>query len=120
MSANPQPKLSIVDDSQSDAIPFERRAAVRHGASGHVTAVQCQLQPDGRRSRICSLTMLNISDLGAGVLSQEPLEIGSTITLFFPPHGPERGFDLYGKIVRCNARNSMFEVGIQLTARAAA
>ena len=65
-------------------------------------------------------SVLNISDTGVGVMSQEPVEVDSRIAIFFPPHGPERGFDLFGRVVRCVHREAGHEVGIALEQRLAA
>ena len=55
------------------------------------------------------LMALMLFALGAAVLfwflarhaPQEPLPREGNITIFLPPHGPERGFDLYGQIMWC-------------------
>ena len=107
-------------DPEADAYRLERRTTLRHSISGRVTAVQTHDRTDGELSRICSLQLLNISDAGLGALSEDPVEPGSAIAVFFPPHGPEHGFDMVGKVVRCVSRESGHEIGIRLEARAAA
>jgi hypothetical protein len=107
-------------DAESDAYRLERRIAQRHSIAGRVTAVQTHEQADGQLSRICSLQLMNISDTGLGALSEESIEPGSSLAVFFPPHGPERGIDLVGQVVRCVARENGHEIGIRLEARAAA
>lgn len=102
-----------------DTLPFERRTSQRNTVSGRVTAVESCAPQDGP-SRICSLQLQNISDFGLGALVQEPIEPGTAITVLFPPHGAERGFDLYGNVVRCERRGDLFELGISLRTRAAA
>jgi hypothetical protein len=107
-------------EPDSDAYRLERRTTFRHSIAGRVTAVQSHEQSDGQLSRICSLQLLNISDSGLGALSEESIEPGSCLAVFFPPHGPERGIDLVGQVVRCVARENGHEIGIRLEARAAA
>ncbi|MCC7147007.1 MAG: PilZ domain-containing protein [Phycisphaeraceae bacterium] len=120
MSSMPAKPLTLVDHAEQDVIPFERRAVPRFSAAGRVTAVHCETTQDGRQNHICSLLLHDISDLGVGATSQEPIEQGSTITLFFPPHGPERGFDVYGEVVRCRHNQETHEIGIRLTGKTAA
>ena len=107
-------------DPEADAYHLERRTTLRHGIAGRVTAIQTHDDADGQLSRICSLQLLNISDSGLGALSEEPVEPGSSLAVFFPPHGPERGFDLVGTVVRCIPRAHGHEIGVRLVNRAAA
>ena len=93
--------LQLIDSNRMDVSSFERRRTSRHAVAGRVTAVQLPPATGGHRSRICSLELINMSDSGMGVISSEPITVHSSITIFFPPHGPEHGFDLYGRVVRC-------------------
>lgn len=108
------------EDEPRDSIPFERRTATRRPISGHVTAVRYEKRDDGMHNRICSLTLVDTSDFGIGAFCQDVVPVGTTITVFFPPHGPDRGFDVYGKVLRCDAENGRYRIGIQLIGRAAA
>jgi hypothetical protein len=113
-------KLVQNEKQAAETYPMERRRSERHRISGRVTALLGQTEPGGLRRRICSLSLVNLSDTGLGAVSQEAFELGSTIAVFFPPHGPERGFDLYGKVVRCVENGAGHEIGIQLRKRMAA
>ena len=64
--------------------------------------------------RIRQLELFNTSDTGVGVMSHEPIEEGSRITMFFPPHGNEKGFELLGQIVRCVEKDNHYEIGVHL------
>lgn len=108
------------DDGPRDTIPFERRTSIRRPICGHVTALRCEKRDDGMHNRICALTLVDASDLGLGAFCQEPVPEGSTITVFFPPHGPDRGFDAYGQVLRCESIDGQYRIGIQLVGRAAA
>ena len=118
-----QAELKLVDLNDADAITHERREAARYVIGGRVTAVRKPPSSDEHRNCICSLELLNISDTGLGVVSLEPIELSSCITVIFPPHGPEHGIDLTGRVVRCMQRGDHdegYEVGIQLIKRQAA
>jgi hypothetical protein len=108
------------DPGEPDVFPLERRRADRHCISGRVTGVRNERLADGPHNRICSLQMLDISDTGLGAVVGEPVEPGARIAVFFPAHGPERGFDLVGTIVRCQRREQGWEVGIRFEQKAAA
>lgn len=107
------PSLKLTpDDQPRDTYFLERRRSPRRTVAGRVTSVAAG--PDVAR-RIGSLQLLNISDCGIGAISQEPVDIGSTIAVFFPPHGAELGFDLYGTVVRCHeGEDGSYRIGILL------
>jgi hypothetical protein len=112
--------LKLVNDRDPDALPFNRRACPRHSMSGHVTALRSMTDASAVIKKICSLQLLNMSDTGLGALSVEALDLDSRVTVLFPPHGPERGFDAVGRVVRCVRRDSGHEIGICFEERAAA
>ncbi len=120
MSSHVQTPLRFVDHSNQDSLTFERRGHPRHVIRGHVTALRNEPQDGDEQRRICALELLNMSDGGLGALAQEPVALDATITVFFPPHGPERGMDMTGKVVRCTQREHGYDVGIRLTLRNAA
>lgn len=113
-------KLADVDDAQEDVFRLERRHSVRHHAAGRVTALSKGVELNTHTNRICALQLVDISDHGLGAITQEPLEIGSQISIFFPSHGADWGFDLHGQIVRCVHREQGHEVGIRFVAKHAA
>ena len=113
-------KLVKPDSRESDSIPFDRRNSVRRVISGRVTAWQASSERQPHGNKICSLQLVNISDTGLGAITQEPVDSTTSITVIFPPHGPERGFDRYGRVVRCEERDGRHDIGIQFVRRTAA
>lgn len=112
-----QSELKLIKDDRHelDPIPLERRIAHRKPANGRITALLTMKQDDGEvRNRICSIQLRDMSDTGVGAFTDEPLPRDAKLTLFLPPHGPERGFDLYGNVARCESREEGYEVGIRL------
>jgi hypothetical protein len=61
-----------------------------------------------------------MSGCGLGAETAVPIEIDSAITVYLPAHGPERGANLCGQVVRCTQRGSTHEIGIRLDAQTAA
>ena len=106
--------------TEPDVLRFERRRSTRHSANGRVTAVIQPADPAIHNARICSLNLLNISDTGLGAVADEAIEPGTLISVYFPSHGPDAGFDLFGHIVRCVRRDNGHEVGIRLNQKHAA
>ena len=113
-----QPNLRLIDNSnvEPDSYLFERRHAMRRRASGSVTAVSSPNDEAGAPKRIRTLQLIDSSDTGVGAIMNEPIDLGSRIVMFFPPHGNEKGFDLVGHVVRCNANDKGYRVGVKLKA----
>lgn len=99
---------------------LEHRRAQRRVVTGRVTAVFRPPVPGPAHGRICSVQLLNLSDTGLGILSQEPLEVDGFITVFFPAQGGQRGRDATGRVVRCTERHFGHEVGIHFDTLVAA
>ena len=113
--------LKLVDQTPHDAVTAERRSERRHPIEAQVTAIQsadpaCQ----GQSCRIWSLKLKDISDGGLGAIAPAPIEVGSAISIFLPPHGPERGFDCSGRVVYCIRDQWGHQIGIKFDSRMAA
>ena len=117
-----QGTLKLVETETDDqAYRLERRQDPRRVISGRVTALETDREDGPERNRICPLQLVDISDRGLGAIVQDPVEPNTRIAVFFQPHGPERGFDLYGRVVRCRRRDDYgYEIGIRFDARQAA
>lgn len=99
-------------DDASDSIPFDRRGCLRRVVSARVTAVRATSDHPGKKTRICSLDLRDMSDTGLGALVQEPVESDTPMTIFLPPHGPDHGFDLCGRVVRCEPAEYGYRIGV--------
>ncbi|MEX2214100.1 MAG: PilZ domain-containing protein [Phycisphaeraceae bacterium] len=115
-------ELKLVRDEHldGDPIPLERRIDHRKPTHGRVTALLTMTEEEPRRNRICSLELRDVSEGGLGTVSAEELPRGATITVFFPPHGPERGFDMYGKVAWCRPCDDGYEIGLEVARQTAA
>ncbi len=108
-----QTPLKLVRPEHQDIIPLERRRGRRNTISGRVTAIRATAEAPAVRHRICPLQLLNMSNTGLAAISQEPVDPDTSIAVFFPPHGPEQGFDVYGRVVRCRPRDYGHEIAIE-------
>lgn len=115
-----QASLKLVEPIDTRALAFERRDASRYVIAGRFTAVRSTDGAGHGGKRICALELMNISDGGLGAVSQDPMEVDARITVFFPPHGPERGFEMSGRVVRCCQHDHGHEVGIRFDEKHAA
>jgi len=98
----------------SDALYFERRRHPRRRTRGQVSAVVREPGCEEAPARMISLELIDLSESGIGAAATEPLPVGTRITVFFPPHGPELGFDLTGQVVRCRSNDNRHTLGIAL------
>ena len=49
-----------------------------------------------------SLSLRDLSFGGLSAMSEQPMEAGERVAVFFPPQGGIRGWDAYGRIIRCD------------------
>jgi len=108
-------RLTDTQKQQRDSLYFERRRSPRRRARGKVTAVCRDSRAPDTPQRLCTLELTDLSNSGVGAIAQEPLSVGTQITVFFPPHGSEPGFDLIGEVVRCRSIDDSHEIGIALS-----
>jgi hypothetical protein len=118
MSSQPatsHPTFRLVTSKPApESYRLERRASPRRPTRGLVTAV-CTHYTDGTRlRRITRFELHDISETGIGASCDQPLPVGCRVALLMPPHGPEHGFDFFGKVVRCEPRGDQHEIGVAL------
>jgi len=116
MHAMNEPTLRLVTETHvPDSYKFERRQAPRHSVHTRVTAVAHH----GGASAACSgsigsLELFDQSATGFGGWSDHAIALGSTVSLYFPAHGAEAGYDAYGTVVRCEKHGDRWSIGISL------
>lgn len=124
---NPDLRLVTETDRVPDSFKFEQRRESRHSLYARVTAVA---QPDftpgeadhsrGEAGQICALELVDQSASGLGAWSVEPVSMGSRVTVFFPAHGSEPGFNAVGRVVRCVKAEGGYRIGLLLQSQMAA
>jgi hypothetical protein len=60
-----------------------------------------------------SLSLRDLSFGGLSALSQTPLERGERLTVFFPPQGNNRGWDAYGRVLRCEPSSMGYRIAVE-------
>ena len=83
---------------------------------------QCRAWVEGRRldhsipARQQPQVTLALRDLSLGGLSaitQLPLAKGERVAVFFPPQGIQRGWDAYGRVIRCEPAPTGYRIAVQ-------
>ncbi len=98
----------------------DRRQTTRHNINAAVTLLRRPDSTDTAGQPMCTVHLSDMSDEGVGAHCDTALPVEEPVTLVFPPHGPERGIDLRGHVVRCipDGRGG-YELGIAFVAQAA-
>jgi len=107
-------------DEAAEPFRFERRRAQRTPASGLVTLLRRGHDAQAYRQPIYTVQLSDLSDTGAGLRTRRPVAVDEPLAVCFPPHGPDRGFDRVGHVVRCDPQGDGYHLGIQFDPPAAA
>ncbi len=89
------PSLSITDGGA------ERRMFPRKEVNVRVEGKRLDHTIEARQQPQLSLMLRDVSLGGLAALCHAPLGRGERVTVFFPPEGPARGWDAYGRVIRC-------------------
>jgi hypothetical protein len=60
-----------------------------------------------------SLSLRDLSLGGLSGISDMPLQAGERIAVFFPPQGIQRGWDAYGRVIRCSPCQQGYRVAVE-------
>jgi len=60
-----------------------------------------------------SLALRDLSAGGLSAISEKPVQAGERIAVFFPPQGARRGWDAYGRVIRCDAGHFGYRVAVE-------
>ncbi|MEO1236733.1 MAG: PilZ domain-containing protein [Planctomycetota bacterium] len=116
-------RLVSETDRTPDSFKFEQRREPRHKLYARVTAVAHADEvgsEDGAAGQICAMELVDQSNSGLGAWSVEPVAVGSRVTVFFPAHGNEPGFNQVGRVVRCSPHNGGHSIGLRVESQMAA
>jgi len=60
-----------------------------------------------------ALALRDLSLGGLSAISQLPVEQGERLTVFFPPQGTQRGWDAYGRVLRCEPSGFGYRIAVE-------
>ncbi len=107
------PHMRLVRDDMMKLDGAERRVFPRKEVNGHVEGRRIDHTITARQNPRVSLTLRDISLGGISALSDTALGHGERISVFFPPQGSRRGWDAYGRIVRCQPSGMGYRIGVE-------
>ena len=73
-----------------------------------------------RRRPQVSLALRDLSVGGLSAVTNCPLEEGERVSVFFPPQGLNRGWDAFGRVVRCEPSAMGYRVAVEFDSLPAA
>lgn len=91
----------------------ERRIFPRKEVHAHIEGKRLDHSIVAHRAPHLSLALRDLSLGGLSAITQTPLQKGERITVFFPPQGTSRGWDAYGKVLRCDASSMGYRVAME-------
>jgi hypothetical protein len=91
----------------------ERRIFPRKEVHTRVEGLRLDHSLSARRQPQLSLALRDLSVGGLSALSQTALDHGERVTVFFPPQGASRGWDAYGRVIRCEPSGMGYRVALE-------
>ena len=109
-----KPFMRLVDDAEPQGA--ERRVFPRKQVDARVQGKRLDHTIDARRQPFLNLMLRDVSVGGVAAISQSPIAPGERIGVFFPPAGTKRGWDAYGRVIRCDAGNFGYRIAVEFEA----
>jgi hypothetical protein len=103
-----------IDSARSSATSgAERRLFPRKELHTRVEGRRVDHTIPAHRQPQLSLALRDLSLGGLSAISQTPLDRGERLTVFFPPQGTQRGWDAYGRVLRCEPSGFGYRVAVE-------
>jgi hypothetical protein len=90
----------------------ERRMFPRKEVNGCIQSQRLDNTLEALREPRLSLHLRDLSLGGLSALSPTQVKRGERISVFFPPQGPARGWDAYGRVIRCEPSSMGFRIAL--------
>ena len=102
----PGARLSISNEAS------DRRMFPRREVSARIEGRRLDHSIEARQQPQLSLMLRDVSLGGLSAITNTPIARGERISVFFPPQGPARGWDAYGRIIRCDPSPAGFRIAV--------
>ncbi len=93
--------------------PAERRMFTRKDIQARVQGKRLDHTIPALQEPHVSLSLRDLSIGGLSAISTQPMEAGERVAVFFPPQGANRGWDAYGRIIRCDPSHFGYRVAVE-------
>lgn len=93
--------------------PSERRVFPRKECHARIEGKRLDNSLKACQQPHVSMSLRDLSMGGLSALCDTPMLAGERVTVFFPPQGTNRGWDAYGRVIRCDASTFGFRVALE-------
>jgi PilZ domain len=100
-------------ESRSQENWANRRTFPRKETQGEVVGRRLDHTIEARQEPRLSLHLRDLSLGGLSALSDRPLNKGEHLTVTFPPKGTLRGWDAFGRVLRCDPSGLGYRVALE-------
>lgn len=97
----------------TSSMRMERRLFPRKEVHAQVEGCRLDHSLSALRDRRVSFALRDLSLGGMSALSQGPMLVGERIGVFFPPKGLQRGWNAYGRVIRCEPSAIGYRVAVE-------
>ncbi len=91
----------------------ERRVFPRKEVHFRVSGMRLDHTVTAHKMPHLSFALRDVSFGGLCGISQQPLTAGERLSVFFPPEGTSRGWDAYGRVIRCDPSGTGYRVAVE-------
>jgi hypothetical protein len=91
----------------------ERRIFPRKEMQARVQGKRLDHTIPARREPHLNLSLRDVSMGGLSAISQTPVESGERVSVFFPPQGIQRGWDAFGRVIRCQPSSFGYRIAVE-------
>ncbi len=91
----------------------ERRVFPRKEVHARIEGKRLDHSLLAHRQPHVSLALRDLSLGGMSAISQTPMIRGERLSVFFPPQGSQRGWDAYGRVIRCEPSGIGYRVAVE-------
>jgi hypothetical protein len=105
--------MRLVGDFRDHApSPAERRVFVRKECRTRVSGMRLDHSVGARQQPHLSLSLRDLSLGGLSAIAHNPVAAGERVSVFFPPEGSSRGWDAFGRVVRCEPSGMGYRLAV--------
>jgi PilZ domain len=97
----------------SEARGADRRIFPRKENHSRVESRRVDHSIDAQRDPQLSLALRDLSLGGLSAITHLPLHAGEKLAVYFPPQGASRGWDAYGRVIRCEPSSMGYRIAVE-------
>jgi hypothetical protein len=91
----------------------ERRVFPRKEVHVRVESRRVDHSIEARQQPQLSLALRDLSLGGLSAISQIAVKAGERLSVFFPPEGTKRGWDAFGRVIRCEPSGMGYRLAVE-------